>query len=388
MRIALLGPLEVMDGDRVVTIRGARLRALLARLALQPGRVVATATLVDDLWGEALPADAANALQSLVSRLRRSLGPSAVALQSTATGYVLQIDPDAVDAQQFTALARRGRQLLEDDQAAAAVSTLRQALALWRGPALSDSTDAPYATAVAERLAGERLSTHIDRIEADLRLGHYSEVVPELERLIETHPLRERLSSQLMTALYHTGRQADALTHYERTRTALSAELGVDPSPELQRIHLELLRGELPERRPPPTNLRAQLTSFVGRDAEVQRLAEALSRSRLVSIVGPGGAGKTRLASEAAATMLTTAPDGVWFVGLAPIADAAEVAPAVLSTLGGREHSLLDRRPIAPADVEDRLIAHIGQRRMLLVLDNCEHLVAAAAALADTLLAA
>ena len=385
----MLGPLEVRAADGApATVTGARLRTVLLRLALDAGRPVAPDVLVDAVWGDAPPADAANALQTLVSRLRRALGDTTAVEQSPA-GYRLAVDPDAVDALRFQALGADGARALRQDDAATAVRLLREALALWRGPLPPELLAA--APAAATRLADLRVAATVDRVGAELQLGDADAAVPELAALSTEHPLDERIAAQLVAALAAAGRQADALRAYERMRERLADELGVDPSAELRAAHLAVLRGEPGSAAAPDvgrarrTNLKAQLTSFVGREDEAARVAKALDENRLVTVVGPGGAGKTRLASEVGATL--TARDGVWLAELAPVTDPAAVPQAVLAALGFRDRHLIERRPgQGLADTMTRLLDALGDKDSVLVLDNCEHLVDAAAALAEHLL--
>ncbi|SFP44520.1 Predicted ATPase [Amycolatopsis arida] len=386
----MLGPLEVhTDAGTPVRLAGARLRALLIALALDPGRVVPAARLVDAIWGDHPPAAAANALQALVSRLRRALPDAAV--ESHPAGYRLAVDPDAVDVTRFERLVAAGRDALATDPAEAA-ETLRAALALWRGPALLDVAEAEPFRAPVARLTELRLAAVEDRVEADLRLGRGAELTTELAQLVAEHPLRERLVGALMRALCAAGRPAEALGAYERARSALAEALGTDPSPELSALHTAVLRGELPATSPPHdtwdslprTNLRAGLTSFVGRDADVVLVGKLVGDHRLTTLTGPGGAGKTRLATEVARRLLDQSPDGVWLVELAPVTGAADVPQAVLAALSLRDQALpgLARS----ADPVDRLVAALRARNLVLVLDNCEHLVDAVAALVDRLL--
>jgi predicted ATPase len=387
VQVGILGPLEVRD-DRgaSIEITGARLRALLGRLALDAGRPVAPAVLIDAVWGDQPPADEANALQTLVSRLRRTLGSAAMVGQAPA-GYRLAIEAADVDAVRFEVLAADGARALREDDPARAARLLREALAMWRGAALADAGEALRIPAA--RLDDLRLAAIVDRLTADIQLGEAEIVVPELEALAADFPLDERIAKQLLTALASSGRQADALRAYELVRERLADELGVDPSAELQAVHLALLRGELDTAVTPGTvrrtNLKAQLTSFVGRDEEVGRVGKALQENRLVTLVGPGGAGKTRLANEAGARLTTR--DGVWLAELAPVTESANVAQAVLSALGLREKNLLERRAARPAqDAESRLVDVLSDKAALLVLDNCEHLIDASARLAEHLL--
>jgi predicted ATPase/DNA-binding SARP family transcriptional activator len=387
VQVGILGPLEVRDdGGAPIEVTGARLRAVLVRLALDAGRSVSSAVLVDAVWGDQPPADEANALQTLVSRLRRTLGGAASVGQSPA-GYRLAIEADDLDATRFESAAAEGSRALRDGDPARAARLLREALGLWRGPALVDAGDGLHATAA--RLDELRVAAVVDRIAADISLGDADIVVPELEALAADLPVDERIAKQLITALAGSGRQAEALRAYERIRERLADELGVDPSADLQAMHLAVLRGEVagPESTAPSrrTNLKAQLTSFVGRDEEVARVGKALEENRLVTLVGPGGAGKTRLANEAGATLVTR--DGVWLAELAPVTDGADVAQALLSALGLREKNLLDRRPTRAAqDAEGRLVDVLADKSAVLVLDNCEHLLDASARLAEHLL--
>jgi predicted ATPase/DNA-binding SARP family transcriptional activator len=392
--IGVLGPLEVRVGfGEPVEVVGPRLRTLVIRLALDPDRVVLASQLIDAVWDEDPPAGATNALQSLVSRLRRLL-PGVV--ETHPAGYRLALDPDAVDAVRFRSLAATGREELARDPRQAG-RTLREALALWRGPALADAATAQFAAAAVARLEELRLSALEDRVDADLATGRPDTVLGELDGLVTAHPLRERLCGQLMRALAGAGRQADALAAYERLRRRLADDLGIDPSEALQAIHVGVLRGEtaspVAEPRadrgpgePAPTNLRAQITSFVGRADDLARITGVLADARLVTLTGPGGAGKTRLAGEAAARMLDRMPDGVWMVELGSVADPTDLPQAVLAPLGARELGLLPPRGATALPPRERLVEAVGDKRLLLVMDNCEHLVGAVAALVDHLL--
>jgi predicted ATPase/DNA-binding SARP family transcriptional activator len=391
VQLAMLGPLEVRaDSGEELEVGGARLRALLILLALDPGRVVPATRLIDALWEDQVPAGATNALQALVSRLRRAL--PGIAVTPRPAGYQLDLDPDAVDARRFERLAARGRAQLRNDPAAAA-GTLRAALELWRGPALADVAGARFAREPVARLDELRLAAVQDRIEAELRLGAGASLVAELEALVVAEPLREPLVGQLMRALHAAGRPNDALVAYEELRGRLADQLGTDPSAELVTLHTALLRTEPALAREKQTNLRAELTSFVGRDRELSEVGRLLDTFRLTTLTGPGGAGKTRLAVEAARIALTTMPDGVWLVELAPVSNGHEVAQTALATLGLREHALIARTggPLSAETSSEplgRLVAALADKAALLVLDNCEHLVEAAAAVADRILRA
>jgi predicted ATPase/DNA-binding SARP family transcriptional activator len=432
VRVGVLGPLELRDETGTVRpVSGARLRSLLIRLAVSDGRPVSVDQLTADLWAGDGPADAANAIQALVSRLRGAAGRDVI--EHGPGGYRLAVPPGQVDARAFEQLVAAGRDALAGGDQAGGAALLREALALWRGPALADVADAPYAAAPVTRLTELRLAALEDRFDAELATGRGGELVPELEELAAAHPLRERLRGQLMRALYAAGRQADALAAYEDTRRVLADELGVDPSPGLSAVHLAILRGDPalaaagpdtaagpdmaagpaatagpagpagpaspavpsgsttqagPGRtRPRQGRLPAQLTTFVGREDELRRVGKLMAESRLVTLTGPGGAGKTRLSVEAAGRMADDAADGIWFVPLAPVRDALDVPQAVLTALGLQEASW----PLDPAEAGrpplDRLADALAARQLILVLDNCEHLVGSVAWLAGRVLA-
>src|SRR6266536_5510586 len=244
MEIRLLGPLEVRSRGRAVDVAGRRLRLLLAVLALQPGQVVAAERLIDLLWEEASPpADPTNALQALVSRLRRALevASSGERLASRPSGYLLAVAPDQVDALRFERLCRDGHEALAAGRHLQAAATLREALDLWRGPPLADLAAEMFATANATRLEELRLGALEDRTEAELALGEHARLAGELEALAMEHPLRERLQALLMRALYAAGRQADALAAYQRVRRALAEQAGLDPGMELRRVEEAIL---------------------------------------------------------------------------------------------------------------------------------------------------
>ena len=394
MRIAILGSLEVQSGGHRVELSGARLQALLARLAVDAGRPVTVTSLADAIWDGDPPRDENHALQSLVSRLRRALDDGD-AIQPSGDGYRLMIDPDDVDAGRFERLAAEGSVLLRDGDAGRARERLGEALALWRDTPLTGLTSPAFASTIA-RLTDARVAAVCDRVEAEFVLGHIAETVGELEALAAEHPLHERLIAHLIMALYAAGRQADALAAYERVRLRLSEELGVAPSPELQKAHLAVITGTPPPATAPASSpalgaggspVAARLTSFVGRESELERVAELLSDHRLVTLIGAGGAGKTRLATELADGWSARGRGAAWMAELAPVGDAAGIGPALLTAIGVRETQLLSS---GKAPVAGDAIAHVSEvvadRRALLVLDNCEHLIGAVAELAERLL--
>ncbi|WP_433256606.1 BTAD domain-containing putative transcriptional regulator [Streptosporangium sp. CA-135522] len=372
MQFGILGPLDVRSpAGEAVAVGGPRPRALLVMLLLDAGRVVGVERLIDGQYGDDPPAGAANAVQAQVSRLRRVL--PAELIEFHGAGYRLAIDPDDVDAHRFERLAREGRRLVSAGGNAAAAALLREALGLWRGPALADL---PSGQAQAARLEELRLTAAEDLVEAELALPEGASVA-ELQRLVAAHPLRERLSGQLMRALCAAGRPAEALAVFEETRRLLADELGTDPSPELTALHLAILRAEQPA-PVPRQRIAAQLTSFVGRERELDQL-DALRDSRLITVIGPGGTGKTRLAIEAAGRARREA----CFVDLSPLDGGDQVPHAVLGALGLRETGFPS--PHAP-DPARRLVSALAEQELLLILDNCEHVIAAAAALTRALL--
>ena len=396
MQFGILGPVEALIDGRPVAVGGPRVRALLALLLLDAGRLVSTERLIDGLYGEDPPSGAANALQSQVSRLRRGLGDAEL-VEGQAAGYRLAADPADVDVHRFDRLVREGRQALPADPARAA-ALLREALGLWRGPALADLTDAPFAEAQAARLEEQRVAAAEDRAEAELAIGEHAAVVAPLQDLTAEHPLRERAQGLLMRALYGSGRQAEALAAYENVRRLLADELGADPSAELAEVHLAILRGDDSLRRPArepaapvpaapavfQSNLPAQLTSFVGRDEELARVGKMLEESRLVTLLGPGGTGKTRLAVEAGGQ----AEGEVCFVDLSPVVNEDDLPQAMLTALGVREAGLHDTTQGERPQPFDRLIMALADRPMLLILDNLEQVVAGAARITHRLLSA
>ncbi|MFI0236508.1 BTAD domain-containing putative transcriptional regulator [Streptomyces sp. NPDC016845] len=399
MRYRILGTTQALHDDgTAVSVGGARLRALLTVLALRPGRTVPPAVLVDEVWGSEPPADAPGALQALVGRLRRALGPGTVA--SDEGGYRLVAGAEDVDLFRFERLTADGARAFADGNPVKAADVLEEALGLWRGPALADLPDR---TADAARWDARRLDARRTLLAARLALGRPDEVLPELTALCDAHPLDEPLQALRIRALRDVGRAAEALAAYEDVRHELADRLGADPGPELRSLYEELLDPErhtgLPapvrEPGPAPGNLRARLTSFVGRGDDLDAIRADLGRVRLVTLLGPGGAGKTRLSQEVAESMAGSVPDGAWLAELAPVSDPDAVPEAVVSALGARETVLRgagaeELRAASERQGDDpmvRLVEHCTGRRMLVILDNCEHVVDAAAALAEHLLA-
>ncbi|MEH0577571.1 BTAD domain-containing putative transcriptional regulator [Streptomyces sp. B21-108] len=402
MRYRILGVTQTEDDQGIaVPIPGPRLRALLTALALRPGRPTAPETLIDEVWADSPPQDATAALQALIGRLRRAVGKDTVT--SAPEGYRLTATEDDVDLFVFERLVRQGTETLRQGDASSAARTLDAALALWRDPALADLPD----RTAAARPEALHLEATRARAEADLLLGRAREAVPRLRELTAAHHYDEPLHALLIRALRDTGRDADALAAYETARRTLADGLGADPGPHLRALHTELLNRPTPTHRPRPDrgpapahppaaladltpfqlpertgNIRPRLTSFVGREPELAAIRSELHRARLVTLTGPGGSGKTRLAEEAAAGL-----PQAWLAELAPLDRPEAVPGAVVSALGLRETVLLTTDLATPQDDPVALLVeYCAQRSQLLILDNCEHVIGAAAALAETLL--
>jgi predicted ATPase/DNA-binding SARP family transcriptional activator len=381
LELGLLGPVRAVRAGRELPLGGPRQRAVLALLLVEAGRVVPAGRLIEDLWRGGPPPGAATTLRSYLSRLRALLAPDAT-LMARGGGYVLTLGPGRVDAGEFERLAGAGRAALAAGEAAAAANRFGEALGLWRGRALADMAEVERLALEAARLEELRLVVLEGRIEADLALGLHAEVVGELDRLVAEHPVRERMWRLLVLALYRGERQADALAACRRAREMLAEELGLDPGEELQRLEQQVLRHEIPAAavRRDRHNLPAPLTSLVGREPDLAAVGGLLGEARLVTLTGPGGSGKTRLALDLAGDMMERFPDGVWLAGLAGIASAELVASRVMEALGVRQNGDL---PVIEA-----LVYRLRPAELLLVLDNCEHLLDACAALVGTLLAA
>jgi len=376
----------------VLSVRGGKQRALLALLALHRGEAMSAERLIDALWGADPPGHPTNALQALVANLRRALGSAAVT--TTDAGYSLTLSPDDVDVVQFEHLVLRGRRALDDGDPAAAAAALDDALALRRGDPLAEFAFADFADGERARLDELVLVALEAHIDARLQLGHHGEVIGELESLCAQHPLRERLWELQMLALYRGGRQAEALRVYSEARERLVDELGLEPGPALRDLEARVLAQDptlagVDRIAPRPAhassgNLRQRLTSFVGREADIDRLRASLADHRLVTLIGPGGSGKTRLAVEAAARLQPDFRDGAWFVELATVRDGDGVAPAMYSTLKVGESAATDAERFADPIV-DQVVRHLEDRTLIVVLDNCEHVIAEAAELAEAL---
>ncbi|MFE2944173.1 BTAD domain-containing putative transcriptional regulator [Streptomyces sp. NPDC059255] len=400
-RYRVLGATQALRPDGTdVPLSGTRLRALLTALAAAGGRGTSTGRLIAQVWplAEAAPADETAALQALVGRARRALGGDAVA--SLPGGYRLAAERDDIDLFRFERLADAGAAALTGGDPDQAAALLDEALALWDGRALADlpGGDTDPRAVHAER---RREEARRARLAAEVGRGRADRALPGLAALAAGHPLDEPLHALRIRALRAAGRPAEALQAYEEVRTRLAERLGTDPGRDLRALHAELLAGDDgpspagpapgPAGRAARGNLPARLTSFVGRAPELAALAAELPVRRLITLTGPGGSGKTRLSVEAAEAAADAWPDGVWLVELAPVHDAAVVPETVLTALrardplGGSVGGPAAGEP-APPDPLGELADHCARRRLLIVLDNCEHLLDAAATLAETVL--
>ncbi|WP_409331297.1 BTAD domain-containing putative transcriptional regulator [Trujillonella humicola] len=406
----VLGPVEIRRAGTLLPGQTARHRATLAALLLDVGTTVPVDVLADRVWSGRPPASASGTLQALISRLRRELEPDTAPggwtlLLTRDPGYLLAADPEDVDAVRFARLLRSARELAGRDDVEGARAAVGEGLGLWRGPAYAD-VSAAFAVEESERLEQLRLDARELAAELDLRLGRHAGIVEDLQELVRAKPLREGLRASLMLALYRCGRQAEALEAYAEGRTLLADELGVDPGRALQDLYARILRQDadlaapLPAARAAPAPpappappaatapapvppvplplapLPVPLTAFVGRAAELAALATALTAQRLVTLVGPGGSGKTRLALEAARRRPAGAPPAA-LVELAGVEDPDLVAAEVATVLGVS---------LTAGDPVGAVATALQGRPLLLLLDNCEHVVEAAAALAAALL--
>jgi predicted ATPase/DNA-binding SARP family transcriptional activator/tetratricopeptide (TPR) repeat protein len=386
VQVSILGPVEVSSNGRPVPVGGSRVRRLLTRLALDADRPVGQHALADAVWGQDVPAEVPNALQSLVSRLRRALGDASTVVATPAGGYRLAVAAGDVDAVRFERDVEGARAVLGTDPAGA-LAALDAALLLWRGEPLADLEPGGPAAPDVARLAGLHAQAVEARLEAMVRTGRAGSAVRDLAARVEAEPTDERAVGLLMTALVASGRPADALVAYDRARAALADTLGVDPSAGLQAQHLAILRRDA-EDAPAAArgNLPVPVSSFLGRDTDLTRLGGMLRRSRLVTLVGPGGSGKTRLAVEASRLAAPLVPGGAWLVELAKVTDPADVPTAVVDAVGAWDAIPFDRAVEQRSTPLERLVAALRPQPTLLLLDNCEHVVDAAAALADSLL--
>ncbi len=376
LTIEVLGPLRVRSDAEIALTRSSH-RRLLAILVLDANRRVGTDALIDRCWGEAAPPTAKAALQTHVSALRKLLPEDVIATEGY--GYRLDLGGHRFDAAEFAALAAEAREAARAREWRSAVDAAEAALALWRGPPYAELEDDDFAQPERARLEELRLELLETRAEALLGLGRNDEALPDLERFVREHPLRERLWEHLMTARYRSGRHAEALDAYREAWAAL-AEIGLEPSAALRRLEQKiLLHDESLSTARTRHNLPVQLSSFVGRETELDEVAALLAEHRLVTLTGVGGSGKTRLALRVAAGALERFPDGCWLVELGPLRDPGLVPFEVADAIGLRPEG---------QEIFEALGAAIHGETMLVVLDNCEHLLEGAAVVARRLVEA
>jgi predicted ATPase/DNA-binding SARP family transcriptional activator len=379
MRLEVLGPLRLLMGEADRTPGSTTQRRLLAALAVRHGRVVSTDRLCADLWGDELPPSALASLRTYVYRLRSRLAADAERFETRSPGYVLHLDVDQFDAAAFE---RTLDDAASTSSPAERLSGLDEALDLWRGPAYAEVADEPFARAEAQRLDELRLGATEDRAEVLLEMQRHAEAASTLTALVADHPLRERPRVQLALAHYRSGRLADALTECRQFARTMRDELGLDPPERIARLERQILH-QAPDLQPavtagsPPTtppaaarDLPTEPSVLLGRDDDLARLRRRLSSDRVVCLTGVGGVGKTRLALRAAHAAAADGEVVVW-CELAGLEDGSEVAPAV-AVAAGIQAGTTGPQPLAEA---------LAARRMLLVLDNAEHVVGGVAEL-------
>ena len=388
MRVSLLGTISASTERGRVAISGDKQQTLLAMLALAAPRSVSDDRLIDELWGDEPPRIAPNALQAQVSTLRRTLGRDTV--RRASGGYLLAVDPADVDALRLEEVVRRGREAAAAGDQREAGRCFEEAVALVREAPVGELTGGRLLGGATAWLQDLVLDAHEGLVDSLLASSRHAEVIESLRSLVAEHPLRERFHAQLMIALYRCGRQSEALRSYRQARGVLLDELGLDPGPELQMLeravlcHDPALAAPIALAPASSATLPPSLTSFVGRDVELATLHAAMAAARLVTVVGPAGVGKSRLVLEVAGELASTRE--VWYVELAPVTDPMAVPEAVASTVGARVETVADTAS-ASRRQDERTIDRLGDRPAVLVLDNCEHVIDAAASFVRTILA-
>lgn len=379
LEFRILGPLEVLRAGTPLRLGPLLQKTLLGALLVEPNQFVSVPVLFDRVWGDEPPVTANKSVQKYISGLRRVLGSERI--ERNGGGYRIVVLPGELDAESFIEDLSAARHGSAQERA----EILERALGRWRGEPMADFPGAHFATVERTRLEQLRLEAYEDRLEAELELGRYATVLASLEALVDRHPFRERAWSLLMLALYRAGRQVDALRAYQSLRSTLGEELGIEPSVELKQLEEAILLQDPDLTFSAPDldrrhNLPTQLTNFVGRTDELAEIDDLLSSVRLLSLIGPGGSGKTRLAIQAASGHVDEYRDGVWFVDLAPLTYPDQVPLAVARPLG------VSGQPGRPTEVV--LADYLADRELQLVLDNCEHLVDKVSELVATLLQA
>ena len=383
MEIRLLGAFEVVADDGPRALGGLRQRAVLAVLAVHANDVVPTERLADDVWSGEPPPSAVPTLQRYISHLRRALEGLPAAIETRGPGYVLTVDPEHIDARRFERLVDEARPMASKSPQAA-IDRIEEAVVSWRGAPLADFSYDEFALPEITRLEELYMNALEVRFDAALELARYSDLVPELEAIVAKYPLREKFRGQLMRALHASGRRADALRVYRDGRELMIEELGLDPGVELQRLEQAILLQdesvEPIETARAEGNLPVETTTFVGRDSDIAAVTDRLDRSRLVTLTGPGGTGKTRLALRVAAQRSSAFPGGVWLAELGALANGELVPREVANQLGIRDDN--------SGDATELIAASLAKQRCLIVIDCCEHLIDPVAALVDRVLKA
>jgi predicted ATPase/DNA-binding SARP family transcriptional activator len=395
LQIELLGPVEARVDGRPVALGGQRPRALFAVLALMGGRVVTTERLIDELWGEDPPVRARDSLQMHVSRLRKGLaeaGADGGRLVSQAGGYLLDVRPGERDVDRWQQALRRARRARADGEPRVAREGIEEALGVWRGQPLGGVSTNSMLAAERARLEEERLGAVIEGIELDLELGRHGELLGHLEALVIAHPFKERLVELQMLALYRSGRQVDALAAFQAARGRFVDELGIEPAQPLRELHNDVLKhsaelsppaettGKTLEAQPRPEapsalsnrTLPVPPNRTIGRERDIVAVCTRLRAGsvRLVTLTGPGGVGKTRLALEAARAVQAHFTDGAHFVSLAALRRPEDVPAAIVQALG-----IIVLSGESDEQAAERFLA---AKHLLLITDNLEQLTGAA----------
>ena len=385
--IALMGRVQVTHEGQAIELASEKQRTIVAMLAFAVPEPVGADPLIDALWGEDLPAKPNTALQIQISRLRKLLPEGSI--DTTDSGYHLRVEEDSIDVHRFRRVINAARELVAGGSAIEAIEHFRKAQQLWRGSPMGDHPTTDWARADIAELVELRLRALEDQYELMLEVGHGEgsavDDVAELERLVAEHPLREPLTALLMQALYRDGRQPDALRRYDGFRRRLADELGLTPSPKLRELEMAILTQELVTTRSAPDSVTgapppAALTSFVGRDRERIELIDLINQHRLVTLIGPGGVGKTRLVSEIFPALDTARPQRAWFIPLADVDSDDLVGRRVASALG------IELTP--ETDPTDEVVRRLESWSCALLIDNCENALDAVASLAHRLLTA
>jgi DNA-binding SARP family transcriptional activator/predicted ATPase len=366
VHLRLLGPVTVVTAEETLDIPVQKHRAVLAALALRSPGIATTSELIDALWADDPPTSADKTLQGYVAALRKAFGNNLI--RTVPGGYQVGPGVDQIDTHELEALVHAAQRDLELGNPTAARRSFTAALALWRGRPLADLAPGPARDGQLARLDELRLLAAEGLVVAELQVGHHRDVVPDLERLVAEYPYRELLWQSLMLALYRSGRAAEALAAYQRLRTTLREELGIQPSEATRALEAQILvqdhQLDLPAPTP-PNNLRLPLDSFVDRAEERQEVLTLVDGHRLVTLLGVGGVGKSRLAQEIGAALLERMPGGVWWIDLASI-------PATGSVLGQVIAAMELSTPITSTP-ETVLLARLRRSPSMLLLDNCEH---------------